>query len=90
MSPITCHKNQTSKYHELLIFPQNSYLVVKDSGSKLPCVILSSPDTNHSSAFSSISSTTFLAAYELEQLIVLFGYINEANDITVWLEPESQ
>ena len=29
----------------------------------------------------------FRAAYELEQLIVLFDYINEANDITAWLEP---
>ncbi|EAA1754189.1 hypothetical protein NXM83_003706 [Salmonella enterica subsp. enterica serovar Urbana] len=32
----------------------------------------------------------FRAAYELEQLIVLFDYINEANDITAWLEPEAQ
>ena len=32
----------------------------------------------------------FRAAYELEQIIVLFDYIIEAKDITEWLEPEAK
>jgi hypothetical protein len=29
------------------------------------------------------------ASYELEQLIIVFDFINEAGDITAWLEPEA-
>lgn len=32
----------------------------------------------------------FRASYELEQLIVFFDFINEAQDINAWLEPQAQ